>query len=382
MEKKNAVLRRLAELLRENGQRIMEVNAGDVAECSRDDEALFDRLKIDEKKVEGMIGSVEMVLGLEDPEDKVLSRVDNEGLRVENRTIAFGTVLIVYESRPDVTIEASVIAFKAGNRVLLKGGKEAKRTNLVLVELWQQALEAEGLEREWVRYVEAGREEVQQLVRGEGEKVDLIVPRGGEGLIKFVEENAKVPVIVSGRGNNFLYIGAECDFEMAVKVVLNGKSRISVCNALDKVLVDQAVERDKVEGLVGALVGDGIEVLNGDEMAEGQKEEMLRQEFLASKIMVMTVSGVEEAIRLINQYSGGHTASVVTTNTDVAERFQREVDCAAVMHNASTRLTDGSIFGYGAEIATSTQKLHSRGPIGVGQMVTNKWFVFGDGHTR
>ena len=304
---------------------------------------------------------------------------------------SFGTILIIYEARPDVSIEAAIIALKAGNKILLKGGKEARNTNLCLANLWQKALEENGAEKDFVKYLDLTREETQRLIRGEAEKFDIVIPRGGETLIDFVLKNSKVPVIVSGRGNNFAYIDSEADFEMALEIILNGKSRLSVCNALDKVLLDQKLPglEEKIARLVETLRISSIEVF-GDASVHYVNpsvrlfgdEETWFEEFLAAKMVVAVVKDMTEAIEKINKYSGGHSAVIVTGNAARAEQFMQEVDCAAVYHNASTRFTDGGEFGLGAEIAISTQKLHFRGPLGAEHLLTNKWFVFGDGQIR
>ena len=377
---KNAVLETLVKLLKANEQNILSANQRDVSACVDASESMLDRLKVNESKISGMIGALNEVIALPDPEGKILhSHSPLSGLKIENRTVPFGKILIIYESRPDVTIEATALAFKAGNKVLLKGGKEAKGTNLFLVELWQQALIANNLPKDIINYLDFSREETQDLIKNNSQKVDLIIPRGGPGLINFVTENTTVPVIVSGRGNNFLYIDSEADFEMAIRIVINGKQRISVCNALDKVLIHKDISQEKVDKLIADLKANNIEVL---ENKNGENEELLGQEFLAAKILLSRVENTAEAIEMINKYSGGHSASIVTRNKETAEKFQNEVDCAAVYHNASTRFTDGGQFGYGAEIAISTQKLHSRGPIGINQLVTNKWFIYGNGQTR
>lgn len=390
--KKNKVLTSLADLLRQNRAQIIEANLQDMADYPEMDEAMKDRLKVDEKKIDEMIRSLTQVASLNDPEGKTLYAYTREdGLLIENRTVPFGTILIIYESRPDVTIEAAATAFKAGNRILLKGGKESYHTNSFLTQLWQQALEKTSIDSRYVQYLHLTREETQRLIKENTHRVDLIIPRGGENLIRFIQENTTIPIIVSGRGNNFLYVDKNCDFEMAVRIILNGKKRISVCNALDKVLIDENLPniQDKIVQLVSALKSRGIEVLGNSsvyglnsEIIETNDEKVLYEEFLAPKIFLSLVPDITEAIRLINAYSGKHSATIVTNEFPQATRFMQEVDCAAVYHNASTRFTDGGEFGLGAEIAISTQKLHFRGPIGAEQLVTNKWFVYGNGHIR
>ena len=389
---KNSVLFSLAQLLDENRDKILEANEADARAFPDMDESMMDRLKVDDQKIDGMIRSLHEVAAQPNPEGRVLHEwVRPDGLRIFNRTVPFGTILIIYESRPDVTIEAGATAFKAGNRILLKGGKEAYNTNTLLAQFWQSALLANEVNKNRVEYLSLSHAETQQLIKENTRKVDLIIPRGGERLIQFVQENSSVPVIVSGRGNNFLYIDANCDFDMAIQLVLNGKKRISVCNAIDKVLINNNLPglNDKVNELASRLAKMGIEAWGNSEvteMASGVKVEndaaTLCEEYLAPKLYLALVDEAEEAIEMINQYSGGHTAVIVTSDQKTADGFMQEVDCAAVYHNASSRFTDGGQFGVGAEIAISTQKLHFRGPLGAHELVTNKWFVYGTGQTR
>ncbi len=389
---RNDILKRLAQLLAENKSRIIEANRLDLKNCPPDDPVIFDRLKIDDGKIEKMIASVENVIKAADPVSKVVySKVRADGLRIENRTVPFGTILIIYEARPDVSIEAAIIALKAGNRILLKGGKEARNTNLCLADLWQTALTENGADQDFVKYLDISREETQKLIEGDAEKFDIVIPRGGETLIDFVLKNSKVPVIVSGRGNNFAYIDSDADFETALEIVLDGKSRLSVCNALDKVLIDEKLPNleERINQIVAALHDASIEVFGDSSVHYVDPsvtlfgdEETWFEEFLSAKMVVAVVADMTEAVEKINKYSGGHSAVIITENAGKAEEFMHETDCAAVYHNASTRFTDGGEFGLGAEIAISTQKLHFRGPLGAEHLLTNKWFVFGDGQIR
>ncbi len=391
-QNKNDILRSLARLIAEHKCEIISANKLDIAACPKDDLVIFDRLKVDETKIEKMIASVESVIAANDPVGKIISSQTREnGLKIENRAVPFGTILIIYEARPDVSIEAAIIALKAGNRILLKGGKEARNTNLCLANLWKIALAENNADTNFVKYLDISREETQKLINGDTEKFDLVIPRGGETLIDFVVKNAKVPVIVSGRGNNFAYIDSEADFETALEIVLNGKSRLSVCNALDKVLIDEKLPEleEKINRMVEALHYESIEVLGDSSVHHVNPsvkifgdEETWFEEFLSAKMVVAVVSNIDEAIEKINKYSGGHSAAIITENAKRAEQFMQEVDCAAVYHNASTRFTDGGEFGLGAEIAISTQKLHFRGPLGAEHLLTNKWFVYGNGQIR
>ncbi len=389
----NNILKTLARLLAENKSQIIHANQLDVAACPKTDEVILDRLKVDAAKIEKMIASVEKVLAAPNPVGKVLfSNVREDNLRIENKTVPFGTILIIYEARPDVSIEAAIIALKAGNRILLKGGKEARNTNLCLADVWRRALRENDADANFVRYLDLSREETQRLISGDAEKFDLVIPRGGETLIDFVVKNSKVPVIISGRGNNFAYVDADCDFAMATAIILDGKARLSVCNALDKVLININLPdfETKTNRLIAALNAKNIEVFADETISNSTTqtvksfdgENIWYEEFLAAKIVVGTVSNINEAVGKINQYSGGHSATIITNSNERAEQFMAEVDCAAVYHNASTRFTDGGEFGLGAEIAISTQKLHFRGPLGAEHLLTNKWFVRGDGQIR
>jgi glutamate-5-semialdehyde dehydrogenase len=389
---KNKVLIRLSEIISSRESEILAANRQDLNAFPDMDASTKDRLKVDEKKIGGMIQSLRDVAELPDPEGKILYRYTRpDGLRIENRNVPFGTILIIYESRPDVTIEAAATAFKAGNRILLKGGKESLNTNVLLTQLWQQALTENGIDQNFVRYLNLSHTETQQLIKDNPYRVDLIIPRGGEKLIAFVKENASVPVIVSGRGNNFLFIDKNNDFDMAIRIILNGKQRISVCNALDKVLIDENIPdlEQKVHQLTDELLRKNIEIV-GDErissidsrIKRNDDNHILSEEFLAAKIYLSIVPDIETAVSIINTYSGGHSATIVTNDDANANLFMQQVDCAAVYRNASTRFTDGGQFGVGAEIAISTQKLHFRGPLGAQELVTNKWFVYGNGHIR
>lgn len=391
-EQKNAVLTSLADLIQEHSQDIIAHNQLDLDQYTGDDPAMLDRLKVNEQKVIGMIDAIHHVRSLEDPVGNILyTHTRKDGLTIENKIVPFGKILIIYESRPDVTIEAAITAFKAGNTILLKGGKEARHSNLCLVELWHKALAQNGLSDQKVQYLDINRTATQQLIKNNTERADLIIPRGGDSLINFVMEHANVPVVVSGRGNNFLYVDEDCDFNMACNIILNGKQRLSVCNALDKVLLHHNLPdfHKKLNFLADQLLAIGMEVyadatlcqLN-NKLLKMPSPDMMEEEFLAAKILLCQTQNIDQAISSINIHSGGHSAGIVTNSSASARQFMEEVDCAAVYHNASTRFTDGGQFGLGAEIAISTQKLHFRGPIGMEQLVTNKWFGYGTGQIR
>ena len=392
IDQRNTVLSRMAVLVHEHRKQILEANQKDVTQYSGGDIAMYDRLKVDDAKIEGMIESLEQLASQQDPIGvERFSCTHDNGMQIYNKTAAFGTVLIIYESRPDVTIEAAGIAFKSGNSILLKGGKESLNSNLAIVELWHQALTEQNIVTDWVTYLNYDRKKTQAFLEKPSQKIDLIVPRGGEKLIAFVKQHATCPVIVSGRGNNFVYVHKDADRAMALDIIINAKTaKISACNAVDKVLIDKNLpnKEDFVRNLIDALKNFKVEILGDTSMAKYEEVLPIRnksvwsEEFLDYKIVIGSVEDVEDAMEMINTYSGGHSATIVTRDQDKAETFMSSVDCAAVYHNASTRFTDGFQFGLGGELAISTDKLHQRGPIGLQHLVTNKWYIHGDGQIR
>lgn len=392
-EIKNNVLQCMERILDENRKAILDANKKDLDLFNLEDQAMYDRLIVTDAKIDGMITSIKEVRSQEDPVSKTISTKSLEnGLEINNRTAPFGTIMIIYESRPDVTIEAAVLAFKANNKIFLKGGKEALHSNTILTELWHQALEENGLSKNYIQQLVLNREETQMFLKNPPEKLDLIVPRGGERLINFVKQNATGAVLVSGRGNNFLYVDENADWEKSVKVILNAKTaKISACNALDKILISSKIENytEKLKDLYKLLQVNGVETLVDNDvniLIEGSNlikdASVWKEEFLAMKCCLGAVDSLDEAIEKININSGGHSATIMTSNKESAIQFMEEVDCAAVYQNASTRFTDGGQMGVGAELAISTDKLHHRGPLGLKQLVTNKYYVFGDGQIR
>ncbi len=392
IEKRNAVLLKMAALLEEERAAIISVNKTDLDAYDGGDVAMYDRLKVDDSKVDEMIVSATHLASQEDPVgiERFSFKHDN-GMQVYNKTASFGTVLIIYESRPDVTVEAAGIAFKSGNKILLKGGKESLKSNLKIVELWHQALKDCDASSDWVEYLQFNRTETQAFLEKPTQKVDLIVPRGGERLIAFVKEHATCPVIISGRGNNFVYVHAEADQQIALDVIINAKTaKISACNALDKVLIDKNLpNKDEfIKTLISKLKAFNIEILGDkiiskfDEVDAINSDDVWYEEFLDYKIVIGVIDSNQDAIAMINKYSGGHSSSIITTNNGEAKLFMENVDTAAVYHNVSTRFTDGGQLGLGGELAISTDKLHQRGPIGLQHLVTNKWYVYGNGQIR
>ena len=392
IQQRNSVLQRMASLVEQEKANILAANKKDLQSFVDNDLAMLDRLKVDEEKIAGMILSLNQLAEQEDPVGVERFQFSHEnGLKIYNKTASFGTVLIIYESRPDVTIEAGGIAFKSGNKILLKGGKESLNSNLAIVSLWHRALSENGIDKSWVEYLNYNRQETQDFLQNPTQKIDLIIPRGGEKLIAFVKENATCPVIVSGRGNNFAYVHESADTEKAIAIIVNAKTdKISACNALDKVLIDTKlpdfanfikllIEKLK-EYNVAVLVDDSLK--NFPEVEKISNEDIWFEEFLDYKIVLGTIDSLEEAIAKVNKYCGGHSATILTKDDAVAKEFMESVDAAAVYQNASTRFTDGFQFGLGGELAISTDKLHQRGPLGLQHLVTNKWYVFGDGQIR
>lgn len=390
---KNKVLQSMMTIIDKERNNILKANQKDLDAFGKSDQALYDRLVVDDSKIDGMITAISEVEAQEDPVGQEISNLTlDSGLQITNKTAPFGTIMIIYESRPDVTIEAAVLAFKANNKILLKGGKEALHSNLILEKCWHQALEGNGLSKDWIQLLHLQREETQEFLRNPTEKIDLIVPRGGERLIKFVKDHATCAVLISGRGNNFLYVAKDADWEKTVKVIVNAKTdKISGCNALDKVLIDKRLPNydTKLKDLQAILHNLEVELLVDEKVgniltdeAKIENEDTWYEEFLAMKMVIAEAENEDDAIDMINTYSGGHSSSILTEDKSLAQKFMEQVDSAAVYHNASTRFTDGGQMGVGAELAISTDKLHHRGPLGLKQLVTNKYYVFGDGHVR
>lgn len=391
IETRNNVLLTMASLLEENRAAIIAINKTDLEAYNGDDISMFDRLKVNDAKVDEMIKAAKHLASQEDPVGvERFSFKHENGMQVYNKTASFGTVLIIYESRPDVTVEAAGIAFKSGNKILLKGGKESLRSNLKIVELWHLALKQHNASTDWVEYLQFNRTETQAFLEKPTQKVDLIVPRGGERLIAFVKQHATCPVIISGRGNNFVYVHKDADTAIAIDLILNGKSKISACNAIDKILVDKDLPNKEafINQLISKLKEDNIAILGDEIVAKKfdletiESENVWYEEFLDYKIVIGEIATNQEAIAKINTFSGGHSSVIVTSDDNEAKHFMENVDTAAVYHNASSRFTDGGQLGLGGELAISTDKLHQRGPIGLQHLVTNKWYIHGNGQIR
>ena len=391
LETRNNVLLSMATLLDTEREAIISVNKKDINAYKGTDISMLDRLKVNNAKVDEMVIAAKHLASQEDPVGvERFSFKHENGMQVYNKTASFGTILIIYESRPDVTVEAAGIAFKSGNKIVLKGGKESLHSNLKITELWHKALKQNNASSDWVTYLQFNRTETQEFLEKPTQRIDLIVPRGGEKLITFVKKHASCPVIISGRGNNFVFVHSEADINIAIAIIINGKSKISACNAVDKVLIDENLPNKKefINTLIKKLNASKIQVL-GDKIIskkhsvkEISSNEVWYEEFLDHKIVLGEIASNEAVIEMINTYSGGHSSAIITTNDAEAHFFMENVDTAAVYHNASTRFTDGGQLGLGGELAISTDKLHQRGPIGLQHLVTNKWYIHGNGQIR
>jgi glutamate-5-semialdehyde dehydrogenase len=363
-----------------NTDQILAANAEDLnaARAAQTPTAMIDRLALDPKRVDGIAAGLRQVAGLPDPVGEVLRGYTlPNGLALRQQRVPLGVVGIVYEGRPNVTVDAFGLALKSGNAALLRGSASAAKSNEALVSVLRAALVSEDLPADAVQLLSAAdRSTVTHLIQARG-LVDVVIPRGGAGLIDAVVRDAQVPTIETGVGNCHVYVHDAADLEMAERILLNSKTRRpSVCNAAETLLVDTAIAGQALPRLIGALQDAGVTVhLDPDDTH-------LRREYLAMEIAVAVVDGVDAAIAHVNEYGTGHTEAIVTTNMAAAQRFTEGVDAAAVMVNASTSFTDGEQFGFGAEIGISTQKLHARGPMGLPELTSTKWIVWGDGQTR
>jgi glutamate-5-semialdehyde dehydrogenase len=377
---KDHALRVAAEAIVAQSDRILAANVEDlnVARAANTPAAILDRLALDPGRIEGIAAGLHQVAGLPDPVGEVLRGYTlPNGLALRQQRVPLGVIGIVYEGRPNVTVDAFGLALKSGNAALLRGSASAVNSNQALVGVLRAALASEDLPADAVQLISsADRSTVTHLVQARG-LVDVVIPRGGAGLIDAVVRDAHVPTIETGVGNCHVYVHDAADLEMAERILLNSKTRRpSVCNAAETLLVDAAIAAKAVPRLVGALQEAGVTVHLDPDEAD------LRREYLAMEIAVAVVNGVDEAIAHINEYGTGHTEAIVTTNMAAAQRFTEGVDAAAVMVNASTSFTDGEQFGFGAEIGISTQKLHARGPMGLPELTSTKWIGWGDGQTR
>ena len=390
---KDAALGRLAELLAERKDEILEANAADLADerAAGLTDALRDRLTLDEARIEAVAEGVREVVLLPDPVGELLEeRTLASGLELKKVRVPLGVVAVVYEARPNVTVDCAALCIKSGNAIVLRGSSYAERSNGALAAVVREAVGEAGLPVEAVQPLAGDRSELTELARADG-LVDLIIPRGGEGLKAALKDVATVPVIYAASGNCHVYVHEDADLEMARRIAYNAKvQRPGVCNSAETLLVHSSVADELLPGALGELAGAGVELVGDQrvrESAGGVKvgaadEEDWRTEYLGMKMAVGVVDSLEEAIEHVNRYGSGHSEAIVTGSQEAGERFTGEVDAAAVYVNASTRFTDGYEFGMGAEIGNSTQKLHARGPIGLRELTTTKYVVRGTGQVR
>ncbi|MBK5115995.1 MAG: glutamate-5-semialdehyde dehydrogenase [Thermoleophilia bacterium] len=393
-EAKNDALRRAATLLRGRIDEILAANAADV-EAGQEaglDPALLDRLSLDPERVEAMAAGLEAIVALPDPVGESLDRRTLEsGVELEQVRVPIGVVAIVYEARPNVTIDAAALCLKSGNAAVLRGSRSAAASNAVLAGIFAEAVEAAGLPSGSIELVAGGgRGELAELARQEG-LVDLIIPRGGEGLKAALKEVAEVPVLYAAGGNCHVYAHADADLPMAARIAVNAKvQRPGVCNSAETLLVHEAIAAELLPLVLAELSSAGVEIvgddrtraLAGDTEVGVATEEDWATEYHAMKIAVGVVDSLEQAIDHINRYGTGHSEAIVTSSEEAGRIFTGGVDAACVYVNASIRFTDGFVFGMGAEIGNSTQKLHARGPIGLRELTSTKYILVGTGQIR
>ena len=391
--KKNDALLAIAKALTDNAQKIIDANDIDIENGKNAGltASLLDRLKLSQERIEGMADGVKQVAALPDPIGRVLDgKALNNGLQIEKVTVPMGVIGIIYEARPNVTSDAAALCLKAGSAVILRGGKEAINSNKAIAEIMRDALEIAGFPRDCVALVEdTSRQSATELMQL-SEYLDVLIPRGGAGLIKSVVNNAKVPVIETGVGNCHVYVDKSADIEMAKNIIYNAKtSRPSVCNAIETVIIHKDIAEKALPEIKAELDKMNVEIrgceatkaILGDCVVDATEEDY-SVEFLDYILAVKVVDDIDAALDHIAKYSTGHSECIVTSDYASANKFTQSVDSAAVYVNASTRFTDGGEFGLGAEIGISTQKLHARGPMGLNELTSSKFIIKGNGQIR
>jgi len=389
-EIKRKVLKEMANALIKNSSYIINENKKDLEYSKKENlpSALIDRLLLNEKRVKDMAKAIEDIAKLKDPVGKIIDGwVLDNGLRIEKVKVPIGVIGIIYESRPNVTSDAAGLCFMSGNACILKGGKEAKNSNIAIVTLLQDVLEKNSLPKEIISLIpDYSREGVYKLIQ-EDRYVDLIIPRGGEKLIKFVSENSKVPVVKHDKGLCHIYIHKDANKKDAINITLNAKvQRPGVCNAVETLLVDEEIKEILIP-LKEALEKEGVELRGCEKTLEvidikKADENDWEEEYLDKILSIKIVKNVDEAIEHIQKYGSAHSDAIITQNYSISEEFLNRIDSACVYVNASTRFTDGGVFGFGAEVGISTNKLHSRGPMGIDDLTTYKYKIYGNGQIR
>ncbi len=391
--KKNQALSNIAQALKSNAQYIIDANNIDIdnAKANGLSDAMIDRLRLNNERINDIAQGIYEIIAMPDPVGRVLSgnKLEN-GLEISKVTVPLGVIGIIFESRPNVTADAAALCLKGGNCVILRGGKEAINSNKAIVSVMRNAIEKAGLPQDCINLVEDTTRNSSVELMGLTDYLDVLIPRGGAGLIKAVVENAKVPVIETGVGNCHAYVDESADIDMAAQIIFNAKtSRVSVCNALETMLIHEKIADKALPAIYDKLKEKNVEIRGCEKTAQilgdivkPATEIDYETEFLDYVIAIKVVSSLDEAIDHIAKYSSGHSECIITENYKNAERFLNEVDCAAVYVNASTRFTDGGQFGLGAEIGISTQKLHARGPMGLENLVSTKYVIRGNGQIR
>lgn len=390
---KNEILVKIAEVLRANADCILEENEKDIAQAKENgiSDTMVDRLRLTKERIDGIADACIQLVNLEDPVGEVLQgSIRPNGMRITKVRVPMGVVGIIYESRPNVTVDAAALCIKSGNVAILRGGKEAIHSNKILMSFMQKAIEMCGYPKETVQLVEDTSREVSTEMMRANEYIDVLIPRGGAGLIQAIVKNATVPVIETGTGNCHIYIDEAADLEMAVSITDNGKTqRPSVCNALETCLVHKDVAKEFLPKLKSVIDKHQVEIRGCEKTQEilgdcvvPATEEDYATEFLDYIISIKVVESIDEAIAHIRKYTTGHSECIITENYNHAEQFQKEIDSACIYVNCSTRFTDGGEFGLGAEIGISTQKLHVRGPMGLRELTTMKYLINGNGQIR
>ena len=389
---KNEALRNIASALIENSAYIIEQNKTDIenARANGMSESMIDRLTLTEERIEGISKAVLQIVSYDDPCGKVINGTERpNGLLIEKVAVPMGVIAVIFEARPNVTVDAAALCLKSGNSVILRGGKEAINSNKATAKVMREAISKTGLPEDCIQLVEdTSRESSLALMKMNG-YVDVLIPRGGAGLIRACVENSTVPVIETGTGNCHVYVDKDADLSMALEIVYNAKtSRVSVCNACESLVIHKAVAEEFIPLLKEKLDRKNVK-WHGDETVCKLNPDCIPateadygKEYLDYEISVKIVSDIDEAISHIMKYSTGHSECIVTESYTASRKFTAEVDAAAVYVNASTRFTDGGEFGFGAEIGISTQKLHARGPLGLPELTTFKYIVYGNGQTR
>lgn len=390
--KKNDVLCAVADAVKDNSEYILAENLKDVEQGRADGmkSGLLDRLTLTKARIDGMADGIRQVASLDDPIGEVLSMKKRpNGLLIGRKRVPFGVIAVIYESRPNVTLDTFGLCFKTGNAVILKGGSDAINSNIAIASVIRKALRECEIDENAIQLIDSTDRECVKELLTMNEYVDVVIPRGGKGLIQFVVKNSTVPVIETGTGNCHVFVDESADFDMAINIIENAKTqRVGVCNACESLVVHKNIAGEFIPKLVHMLKEHNVEI-RGDEFSRlidpyivPATEEDYSTEYLDYIISLKTVDSLDEAIEHINANNTGHSESIITNNYESSQRFLDEIDAACVYVNASTRFTDGNEFGFGAEIGISTQKLHARGPMGINELTTTKYIIYGDGQIR